>query len=173
MTALFSMSMLTTQISADDTYYLESSYEGNFEVEYDGRGGPGRDFALWYPKQLERGRTYPVVVWANATFTNPSQYSRFLQTVASHGFIVMAGDSGRSGDGAQMTQGIDWLQDGMFKGALRNHIDLDRIGVKDDAATVCGARLHRKFSAILAEDETGGGGIAGMGAVDWPTGAGA
>lgn len=57
-------------------------------VDVDAGGGPGVDTKVWYPTA---GGSYPVVFFQHGFLMANTHYSELIEHVASHGFIVVAG----------------------------------------------------------------------------------
>jgi len=69
-------------------------------------------FTLFLPAQRPPGS--PVLTWGNGTGGSPSTYSGLLRQWASWGILVVASNSGSTGTGSQMVQGIGVVQNGGF-----------------------------------------------------------
>ena len=69
-------------------------------------------FTLFIPNPRPTGA--PTLTWGNGTSGSPSNYSGFLRQWASWGFLVVASNSGSTGTGSQMVQGITVIQNGGF-----------------------------------------------------------
>jgi hypothetical protein len=69
-------------------------------------------FTLFIPNP--RPTSAPTLTWGNGTSGSPSNYSGFLRQWASWGFLVVASNSGSTGTGSQMVQGISVIQNGGF-----------------------------------------------------------
>ena len=67
-------------------------------------------FTLFLPNP--RPTSAPTLTWGNGTGGSPSNYSGFLRQWASWGFLVVASNSGSTGTGSQMVQGITVIQNG-------------------------------------------------------------
>src|SRR5687767_484698 len=53
--------------------------------------GPNARYTTFYPSQLgSNGVKHPIVTWGNGALSNPSVYSRLLNHLASHGFVIIA-----------------------------------------------------------------------------------
>ena len=82
--------------------------ETEYNVEIETRTGPGSDFNLYYPENLEGG-PFPVITWGNGTGASPISYYELLTNMAGNGFIVVASRSGSTGSGEEMLEGVYWL----------------------------------------------------------------
>ena len=72
--------------------------------------GPGNEFSLFAPDPPGQGGSlHPVITWGNGTFGHPEDYFEFLDHLASHGFVVVASNSGFTGSGDEMIEGVDWI----------------------------------------------------------------
>jgi len=70
------------------------------------RSGPSGSSTLFYPMDLGKdGVLHPVFHWGCGAGSQPSQYADHLNTLASHGFVVIANASG-SGPGKGS---LDWI----------------------------------------------------------------
>jgi hypothetical protein len=65
-------------------------------------------FTLFLPNPVPSGS--PTLTWGNGTGGSPSTYSGLLRNWASHGILVVASNSGSTGTGSQMVQGITVIQ---------------------------------------------------------------
>jgi hypothetical protein len=106
---------------------------GPFAITTENNVGPDSAFTLIRPASLtESGLCHPVITWGNGTGTTPSVYSRLLNHLASHGFVVIASNSMNvaMGDPPPMVQGVTWVleQNQNSASALYGHIDAAHIG---------------------------------------------
>jgi dienelactone hydrolase len=129
------------------------------------------------PSTLDRFPTQdklPVVVWGNGGCAiNGPRYYGFLETIASHGFLVIttaAGDAPppaaaapagappgarpRSATAADLKAGIDWAESENTRAgsALRNRIDTQQVAVMGQS---CGGRLSMELGADPRVDTIG------------------
>jgi hypothetical protein len=85
--------------------------------------GPNGQYTLIRPQTLgENGFKHPPVTWGNGITTTPALYPGLLNTIASHGFVIIASNS-TSVNAQLMTAGLDWLiaqntASGDFQGKL-------------------------------------------------------
>jgi hypothetical protein len=96
-------------------------------------GGTPPQFTLFRPKDMAQGGLcHPVITWGNGTGVTPSIYSGLLNTVASHGFVVIASNSTNVAQGtpAPMLAGVTWVidQNSDPTSALYQRIDTTHIG---------------------------------------------
>ena len=83
--------------------------KGPFDAMEVDNTGPGGQFTMFRPRTLGmNGFLHPPVTWGNGVTTVPQLYTALLNTVASHGFVVIASNS--QGVTAQdVRQGLEWL----------------------------------------------------------------
>ena len=72
--------------------------------------GPGSAFYVYRPTTLDADPS-PVVVFSVGTGASPTAYTALLTHWASHGFVVIAGDSGMQANGDQALEGLAWILD--------------------------------------------------------------
>ncbi|HVH17270.1 MAG TPA: hypothetical protein VNF72_03125 [Myxococcota bacterium] len=65
-------------------------------------------YTLYLPNPIPSGA--PILTWGNGTGGSPSTYSGLLRQWASYGILVVASNSGSTGTGSQMVQGITVIQ---------------------------------------------------------------
>jgi hypothetical protein len=83
---------------------------GPFETTRDRQAGPEGAFTLHYPTDLGyEGLKHPIITWGNGTGAPTMWYSGLLDHWASHGFVVIAPNSGQTGSGEEMLAGVEWL----------------------------------------------------------------
>jgi len=71
--------------------------------------GPDGQYTMFRPQTLgENGFKHPPVTWGNGITTTPAQYPALLNTIASHGFVIIASNSATV-NAQLMTSGLDWL----------------------------------------------------------------
>lgn len=66
---------------------------------------------------------HPILIWGPGAGTGPAEYDFFLDRVASHGFVVFSVTS--TGDGSEMTAGLNWLIAENNRAASRYYRKLD------------------------------------------------
>src|SRR5262245_42264538 len=92
----------------------QSAFAQTTLTRYEARGPSGvtqmsvSGFTLLVPNPRQSGA--PVLTWGNGTGASPSSYSGLLNQWASYGIIVVASNSGQTGTGSQMVQGITVAQ---------------------------------------------------------------
>ncbi|MDD9940303.1 MAG: dienelactone hydrolase family protein [Myxococcales bacterium] len=126
---------------------------GPFDVMTVSNTGPNGQYTLIRPIELGKdGFHHPPVSWGNGITTTPSLYVELLNTVASHGFVVIASNS--TAVTAQLVgSGLQWLieQDasGEFQGALA--IDCAAtIGYSMGGGAAVGASNHSSVVAVVS-----------------------
>jgi predicted dienelactone hydrolase len=74
--------------------------------------GPSDAFRIYQPDPLgDGGLRHPIVVFSVGTGGFPAAYSLLLERIASHGFVVIAGNDGNQAEGDQALAGLTWLLD--------------------------------------------------------------
>ncbi|MFC1642823.1 hypothetical protein ACFL5O_09090 [Myxococcota bacterium] len=66
-------------------------------------------YTLFRPAELEEGKQYPVITWANGTCSQPFIFSKLIEHLASHGFLVIASNSRQTGTGEVVLRAIDFM----------------------------------------------------------------
>jgi len=91
--------------------------------------GPDGAYVVVRPDDLSSDQVVPVVVFSVGTGGSPGSYESLLRHWASHGFVVVAGDSGMQQNGDQALAALAWLLDqGDTEGnPLSGHIDHEHI----------------------------------------------
>ena len=85
--------------------------------------GPGGAYTMVRPEVLgQNGFKHPLATWGNGIITTPAAYVILLDTIASHGFVIIASNS-TNVTAQMMTSGLDWLiqqntAPGEFQGML-------------------------------------------------------
>lgn len=120
---------------------------------------------IFRPSQLDsfpKRDQLPVVVWGNGgcAIDNP-KYSGFLQTIASHGFLVITTTAStkpdaprRQATAADLTAAIDWAgKENQREGsALKGKIHVEQVAVMGQS---CGGRLSLELGADPRVDTIG------------------
>ncbi|PWK84944.1 chlorophyllase-like protein [Lentzea atacamensis] len=90
----------------------------------------GAGHTLFHPARLGGCRTYPVLLWGNGSGSTPETYAGLLRHLASHGFIVVAADTGAAGSGREMLAGLDHVTAEHHRpgSVFRGRVALDRVG---------------------------------------------
>jgi hypothetical protein len=92
-------------------------------------------FEVYYPKDIEKMRKVPVVIFLNGTGTPATKYPALQEHLASWGFITIANEEDNSfyGEGVELSIRYLKLSDdydlGDDESPLKGHIDFDNIGV--------------------------------------------
>ena len=126
---------------------------GYFQVKTTENVGPGRGFTLYEPIKSDPSFTEPspVIFWANATSTPVGAYKDLLSQLASHGFVVLAGDDSSTGKGDQLIEGLDWVMTEPKE--IETEIDTKKIGAlghsQGGASVVVVASHDKRLKAIV------------------------
>ncbi len=64
-------------------------------------------YTIYHPRWMDGG--HPIITWGNGTGAATSTYRPLLRHLASWGFVVIASDSGKTGSGIEMIEGVDYL----------------------------------------------------------------
>jgi hypothetical protein len=139
-----------------------------------GAGGPNQVrvtreqvTTFYYPATMAAGTTYPVIIWGNGTFTQPSWYDGLLRHWASHGFIVAAANTSNAGTGTEMLAGIDNLttKNNTAGSPFYHKVDLAHIGAsghsQGGAGTMKAAQDPRVKTAFPIEGPGSAAGVHG------------
>jgi hypothetical protein len=72
--------------------------------------GPDGQYTMFRPQTLggTNGFVHPPITWGNGIYTTPQNYLGLLETIASHGFVIIASNS-TNVTGSLLTAGLDWL----------------------------------------------------------------
>jgi hypothetical protein len=70
--------------------------------------GPDGQYTMFRPQDLGQGFVYAPGTWGNGITTVPENYTPLLETIASHGFVIIASNS-TNVTAPLMTAGLDWL----------------------------------------------------------------
>ncbi len=100
---------------------------GPFETTVLTAQGPGGTFTIFRPKALgDNGFKHSPIIFGCGILTTPDWYTKFLSTVASHGFVVIASNSSNVTD-SDLMQGLEWiLQQNDQAGDYQGKLDVDR-----------------------------------------------
>ena len=86
------------------------SASGPFTPTRQDNTGPGGVYDVFLPTVLgAEHRKHPIISWANGTLYSVDNYQPLLQHWASHGFVVIAGQTNTTAGGGTHKAGIDWL----------------------------------------------------------------
>ena len=128
--------------------------KGPFDAMEVDNTGPGNQYTMFRPRQLGmNGFLHPPVTWGNGVTTTPALYIPLLQTVASHGFVVIASNS--TGVTSQdVRSGLEWLimqndGSGDFKGKLAVKC-AGSIGYSMGGGAAVGAGAHPNVVATVS-----------------------
>lgn len=130
---------------------VDYSKAGGLDITEEENLGPGRDYTVIAPAGLKGGEGLPVIVWGNATGSPTGLYKPILEHLASHGFIVVAGDDSFTGDGDSMIEGLDWILD---DSEYADSIDSSAVGItghsQGGASAVVVAATDSRIKALVA-----------------------
>lgn len=89
-----------------DPIYITSNgvtSTGDFDSLFSGQ-------IIYYPADLPtRGKTYPVIVWANGTMCAPALYNSLLSKIAAGGYIVVTNTDMMAANGESQRASIDFI----------------------------------------------------------------
>lgn len=72
--------------------------------------GPNKKYDIYRPKTLSNDiEKHAIISWGNGTGASPASYSGLLKHLATHGFVVIAAQSGSVGSGKEIAEGANWL----------------------------------------------------------------
>lgn len=101
------------------------------------------EYTVFYPSNLlaDDGKTYPAVVFSNASNAPVGVYEPILKHLASWGFIAVGNDDKQSGNGTPASQTLDFLlgQNSAKGSELRGHVDVENIGLVGYSQGAAGA----------------------------------
>jgi len=115
--------------------------------------GPSGAFTMFRPRELgANGFMHPPATWGNGVSTTPDLYTDLLNTVASHGFIVIASNS--TGVTAQdVRSGLEWLIMQNDAGDLQGKLAVKcaaAIGYSMGGGAAVGAAAHPNVIATVS-----------------------
>jgi hypothetical protein len=101
---------------------------GPFDTTVVNNTGPDGGYTIFRPATLgQDGFKHSPVTWGNGILTTPSNYTAFLSTVASHGFVVI-GCNDTMVRAQEMIDGLDWLvAQNVAPGDYQGNIDTERL----------------------------------------------
>jgi hypothetical protein len=115
--------------------------------------GPDGQYTLIRPQKLgESGTKHPIATWGNGITTTPSLYPGLLNTIASHGFVVIASNS-TNVTAAMMTSGLDWLIQQNGSGDLAGKLETKcavTIGYSLGGGAAVGSGSHADVKATVS-----------------------
>src|SRR5262245_31819761 len=106
------MVVVATARSGRAASAIETAYRavGPWAVSTTTVSTPSGAYTLFYPTNLGAGGfDHPILTWGNGTNATPSKYTGLLTHLASWGFVVIASNSGSTGLGTQMLDGVEFL----------------------------------------------------------------
>ena len=94
---------------------------------------------------------HPIILWGNGTGTSPFIYRRLLDHWASHGFVVAAARTIMAGNGEEMIDCLNYLeqQNSGDSGPYANKLDLERVGASGHSQGGGGAIMAGRDSRII------------------------
>ena len=129
---------------ADDGPFSTSRTSG-------GGGWISSSCEIHYPDDIgDGGLEHPIILWGNGTGTSPTTYRGLLRHWASHGFVVAAAETSNAGDGEDMLECLDYLEDehDSGSGTFAGNLDLDRVGTSGHSQGGGGAIMAGQDSRI-------------------------
>jgi hypothetical protein len=106
-----------------------TSVEGPFAVTVDEQGGA--ESWAFHPTDLgSNGIKHPIFVWGGGSGTQASDYAVQLSRIASHGFVVVAPNTGPP-TSLQLRASLDWIlaQDSASGSKFQNKLATERVGM--------------------------------------------
>ena len=127
--------------------------KGPFPTRIVSNTGPGGAFTMFRPTELgANGFLHPPATWGNGVSTTPDLYTDLLNTVASHGFVVIASNS--TGVTAQdVRAGLEWLIMQNETGDLQGKLAVKcaaAIGYSMGGGAAVGAAAHPNVIATVS-----------------------
>lgn len=113
----------------------------------------GRECRVYRPRTLgELGRRHPVILWGNGTLGFPAVYAGLFNTLASHGFIVVAASTSNAGTGVEMLACLAWItaEDARPGSAYAGRVDLARVGASGHSQGGGGSILVGRDPRVVA-----------------------
>jgi hypothetical protein len=138
-------------------YTAPGPFDPTMEID---NTGPDGMYTMYRPTNLDQnGFKFIPTTWGNGITTTPQTYPVLLNTIASHGFVIIASNS-TSVTSDLMIAGLDWLIAQNDSGDLAGKLDVDRaacIGYSlgGQASVGCGA-THPKAIVTVAMHPAGG-----------------
>ncbi|MBN1655360.1 MAG: hypothetical protein JXA30_16455 [Deltaproteobacteria bacterium] len=105
-------------------------------------------YTLFRPTQLEEGKKYPVITWGDGTCSQPLVFSKLLEHLASHGFLVIASNYRQVASGVEMQRGIDFMlsENENANSYLYGKVDTQMLGA-------CGHSQGSSATIVVGADE--------------------
>lgn len=132
-------------VAATSHYYDKTKKEKPIETKYAALGSEKtayveiasadtaiKKFEIWYPKALETSsKRYPVVIYANGTWTPASTQPDFFDHLASWGFIVVCNEDPSTRTGASSQASLEKILalNNDAKSLFHNKVDGQNIGM--------------------------------------------
>lgn len=112
----------------------------------------GPNCRIYRPQSLATSNNrHPIILWGNGTGASPFMYRRLLDHWASHGFVVAAARTIRAGNGSEMIDCLNYLeqQNSSDSGTYTNKLDLERVGASGHSQGGGGAIMAGRDSRII------------------------
>ncbi|MDG5815168.1 Ig-like domain-containing protein [Chitinispirillales bacterium ANBcel5] len=117
--------------------------------------GPRGAYDVFRPRNLgANGMVHPIITWGNGTGASVATYARFLEHLATHGFVVVASRSSSTGSGQEMADGVRWLlRENQSTGSdYYQRLNPEAIGAtghsQGGAGTINAAKLEERITSI-------------------------
>jgi hypothetical protein len=128
--------------------------KGPFHTRVVTNTGPGGSYTMFRPTELgAKGFLHPPTTWGNGVTTTPDLYDALLNTVASHGFVVIASNN-TAVTAQDVRSGLEWLLmqndvAGDFQGKLAVNCAV-AIGYSMGGGAAVGAAAHPNVIATVS-----------------------
>lgn len=139
---LLSINLLIINAYASENN-IEIGYEstGKYEVTSQMVLGLYNDSLMVYHPKYMGWEKYPLIIWGNGTFTNPTKYSKILTHLASYGYIIVCSWGDNQGNGVKMVnagQAMLNYNNNMYS-PFYQKIDTSKIATVGHSQSACGA----------------------------------
>lgn len=147
---IFNLTAVSTYAQGSENE-IETTYgsSGKYEVATQTIAGLYYDsLMVYYPKYMT-GEKFPLVIWGNGTFTNPTKYSKILTHLASQGYIIVCSWGDNQGNGVKMVNSGQAMlnYNNYFYSPFYQKIDISKIAVIGHSQGACGA-VNTAISSI-------------------------
>ncbi len=128
-------------------------------------------YTLFRPKNLEEGKKYPVITWGDGTCSNPQTFSKILEHLASHGFLVIASNYRQVASGAVMLRAIEFMlsENENAQSALYGKVDTKMLGATGHSQGSMATVTVGADKRIVATVPIQGANASAVGAMKGPT----
>jgi hypothetical protein len=127
--------------------------KGPFDTMTVSNTGPSGAFTMFRPRELgANGFLHPPATWGNGVSTTPDLYTDLLNTVASHGFVVIASNS-TAVTAQDVRSGLEWLIMQNDSGDLQGKLAVKcaaAIGYSMGGGAAVGAAAHPNVIATVS-----------------------